>query len=127
MKEGSYYRKTAAKLGQYVEEVVVSLLQQGNGFIDTRKIWGILSLDKKYTDVQINEACRKALSVKAYGYRSILALLQLEVEMQAEQKTGKYVLPQNIKTYKFTRPIEEYQQLLIPGGEDEHRDSEQSI
>ena len=64
---------------------------------------------------------------KAYNYRSILALLQLEVEMQAEQKTGKYVLPQNIKTYKFTRPIEEYQQLLIPGGEDEHRDSEQSI
>ena len=125
--EGSYYRKTAAKLGPYVEEVVVRLLGQGNGFIDTRKIWGILSLDKKYTDVQINEACRKALSVEAYGYRSILTLLQLEVEMQAEQKTGKDALPQKTKTYKFTRPIEEYQQLLIPGGKDEHRDSEQSV
>jgi hypothetical protein len=124
IKEGSYYRKTAAKLGPYVEEVVVRLLKQGNGFIDTRKIWGILSLDKKYTDVQINEACRKALSVEAYGYRSILTLLEVQAEIRTEQAADKNALPQNTKKYKFTRPIEEYQQLLIPGGKDEHRDSQ---
>ncbi len=123
MREGSYYRKAAAKLGPYVEEVVVKLLQQGNGFIDTRKIWGILSLDKKYTDLQINEACRKALSVEAYGYRSILALLELKAETRTEKDANKDALPQKTKTYKFTRPIKEYQQLLIPGGKDEHRDS----
>jgi hypothetical protein len=127
IKEGSYYRKAAAKLGPYVEEVVVRLLSQGNGFIDTRKIWGILALDKKYTDVQINEACQKALSVEAYGYRSILTLLELEAESQTEQKADKNVLPQKTRTYKFTRPIEEYQQLLIPGGEDEYRDSQQAV
>jgi hypothetical protein len=124
IKEGSYYRKTAAKLGPYVEEVVVRLLKQGNGFIDTRKIWGILSLDKKYTDVQINEACRKALSVEAYGYRSILTLLEVQAEIRTEQAADKNALSQNTKKYKFTRPIEEYQQLLIPGGKDEHRDSQ---
>ena len=126
-KEGSYYRKSAAKLGPYVEEVVVRLLSQGNGFIDTRKIWGILALDKKYTDVQINEACQKALSVEAYGYRSILTLLELEAESQKEQKPDKNAVPQKARTYKFTRPIEEYQQLLNPGGEDEHPDSQQAV
>jgi hypothetical protein len=125
-REGSYYRKSAAKLGPYVEEVVVRLLKQGNGFIDTRKIWGILALDKKYTDVQINEACRKALSVDACNYRSILALLELEADARTEQETGKDTLPQQTKTYKFTRPIEEYQELLTPGGKDEYRDSQQT-
>jgi hypothetical protein len=120
IREGSYYRKAAAKLGPYVEEVVVRLLKQGNGFIDTRKIWGILALDKKYTDVQINEACRKALSVEAYGYRSILTLLELEAETGTEKDANKDALPQKTKTYKFTRPIKEYEQLLIPGGKDEH-------
>ncbi len=124
IREGSYYRKAGAKLGPYVEEVVVRLLKQGNGYIDTRKIWGILALDKKYTDVQINEACRKALSVEAYGYRSILTLLELEAETRTKQKTGKEVSPHHTKTYKFTRPIKEYQQRLIPGGNDEYRDSQ---
>ena len=126
IREGSYYRKTAAKLGPYVEEVVVRLLKQGNGFIDTRKIWGILALDKKYSDVQINEACRKALSVEAYGYRSILTLLELEAEARTEQETGKDALPQHTKTYKFTRPIEEYKELLTRGGNDEYRDGQQT-
>ena len=126
IREGSYYRKTAAKLGPYVEEVVVRLLKQGNGFIDTRKIWGILALDKKYADAEINEACRKALSVEAYGYRSILTLLELEAEARIEQETGKDIMPQHTKTYKFTRPIEEYQELLTQGGNDEYRDSQQT-
>ena len=52
---------------------------------------------------------------------------RIDALMQAEQKTGKDALPQKTKTYKFARPIEEYQQLLIPGGEDEHRDSQQSV
>ncbi len=121
MKEGSHYRKAAARLGPYVEEVVLKLLAQGNGFIDTRKIWGILSLDKKYTGGQINEACRKALSVEAYSYRSILMLLELETG--ARKDTDKGALSRNTTTYKFTRSIEEYQQLLLnPGGKDEHRD-----
>ncbi|MBI4490517.1 MAG: hypothetical protein HY694_15650 [Deltaproteobacteria bacterium] len=46
LKDDSVYRKRAAKLGPSVEQMVVRLLEQGQGFIDTRKIWGILSLDK---------------------------------------------------------------------------------
>jgi hypothetical protein len=112
--EGSYYRKRAAKLGPYVEEIIVRLLIQGNGFIDTRKVWGILSLDKKYSAADINEACQKALSVDAISYRSILTFLQLKTAGQQKEKKESPVA--DIKTSKFVRPIEEYQQLLIFGG-----------
>jgi hypothetical protein len=53
LQDGSYYRKRATELGPSVEIVILWLLQQGNGFIDTRKIWGILSLDKKYPALAI--------------------------------------------------------------------------
>ena len=115
--DGSYYRKRAAKLGPYVEEVIVRLLMQGNGFIDTRKIWGILVLDKKYSACDINEACQKALSVEAISYRSVLTFLQLKA---AGQQKEKQVMTAELKTSKFVRPIEEYQQLLTFGGNNEH-------
>lgn len=116
--EGSYYRKRAAKLGPYVEEIIVRLLMQGNGFIDTRKIWGILALDKKYSANDINEACQKALSVEAISYRSILTFLQLKTAGRQEEKKDAFT--KDTKTSKFVRPIEEYQQLLTFGGNNEH-------
>jgi hypothetical protein len=116
--EGSYYRKRAAKLGPYVEEIIVRLLMQGNGFIDTRKVWGILALDKKYSADDLNEACQKALSVDAISYRSILTFLQLKAAGQQEDK--KEGSASDTKTSKFVRPLEEYQQLLTFGGNKEH-------
>jgi hypothetical protein len=110
IKEGSFYRKRAAKLGPYVEEIIVRLLTQGNGFIDTRKVWGILSLDKKYSADDINEACQKALSVDAISYRSILTFLQLKAAGGQEKKGG---FTEGINKSKFVRPIEEYQKLLF--------------
>ncbi|MBF0330287.1 MAG: transposase [Nitrospirae bacterium] len=114
MREGSFYRKRAAMLGPYVEEIIVRLLMQGNGFIDTRKIWGILALDKKYSAGDINEACQKALSVDAMSYRSILTFLQLKAAGNQEEKKGGFQT--STKESKFIRPIKEYQQLLNLGG-----------
>jgi len=46
----------------------------------------------------------------------------LELEAGARKDTDKGALSRNTTTYKFTRSIEEYQQLLLnPGGKDEHR------
>ncbi len=116
--EGSYYRKRAARLGPYVEEIIVRLLIQGNGFIDTRKVWGILSLDKKYSADDINEACQKALSVDAMSYRSILTFLQLKATGLKQDRNESSAA--DIKTSKFVRPIQEYQQILTFGGNNEH-------
>lgn len=109
LKDGSYYRKMAARLGPYVEQVILRLLMAGNGFIDTRKIWGILSLDKKYPADAINESCRRAVSVDSYGYRTILAFLERGSEGE-DKEEGKST--NTTQTSKFIRPMEEYKQLL---------------
>lgn len=77
LEDHSIYRDRAAKLGPSVEALVVAILKQGQGFIDTRKIWGILSLDKRYTADQINEACRQAVAVDSLSYRSVHGFLEL--------------------------------------------------
>ena len=109
-KDGSYYRKMAARLGPYVEKVILKLLMQGNGFIDTRKIWGILSLDKKYSADAINEACQKAVSIDVYSYRTVLAFLNIGTGRH--EKEDNKIIAQHTKTSKFVRAIEEYKQLL---------------
>jgi hypothetical protein len=109
LENDSYYRERAAKIGSYVEEVIVNLLVKGNGFVDTRKIWGILSLDKKYPSKRINEACEKALSIHSYNYRTILGLLELG-NKSFEKENGK-IKSQGCSP-KFVRSIKEYQQLL---------------
>ncbi len=109
LENDSYYRERAAKIGPYVEEVIVNLLIKGNGFIDTRKIWGILSLDKKYPFKRINEACKKAISINSYSYRTVLGMLELggeSLEQQGWERKKTDVSP------KFVRSIKEYQQLL---------------
>lgn len=78
MQEDSFYRKRAARVGPDVERLIVILLAQGNGFIDTRKIWGILSLDKKYEACAINRACLQAIELGSFSYRTVVALLRLQ-------------------------------------------------
>lgn len=111
IQDGSYYRKRAAGLGPHVETVILRLLMQGNGFIDTRKVWGILSLDKKYPASAINEACERAISIEAYSYRTILSFLELGIAEGAEPEDSGYET-KDTRISKFVRPIEEYQQLL---------------
>lgn len=114
LENDSYYRKRAASIGPYVEEAIINLLIKGNGFIDTRKIWGILSLDKKYPSIEINEACKKALSINSSSYRTISGLLELG-EKTFEQKDFEKRKSHDMSP-KFARSIKEYQQLLNLSG-----------
>lgn len=116
MQSESMYRSKAQKLGPDVDRLVLMILGQGQGFIDTRKIWGILSLDKSYTAAQINEACRKAIELETIGYRSIKALLSLlpkdqkkSALNQPEESTPK-TSPEGVN--KFVRPMSVYEEQL---------------
>lgn len=106
MKDDSLYRKRAAKLGPDVERLVIILLQQGEGFIDTRKIWGILSLDKSHSPDVINRACRDAIGMHSYGYRTVRNLCSLTVDKK-EESPRKIV-----EKHQYTRSLDEYQQQL---------------
>lgn len=106
MRDDSTYRKRARGLGPDVERLVGYLIEQGQGFIDTRKIWGILSLDKTYDAVRINEACRKALELGILSYRTVKQLLNiLPTDSTQSGERGRQI--QN--THKFARPLSVYE------------------
>jgi transposase len=116
MKEGSLYRRRAQALGPDVDRFVLQLLNQGEGFIDTRKIWGVLSFDKSYTPAQINEACRQALALGTLSYRMVKSLLRLLPAHPAGQDEA--ALPETARppegnaVNKFVRPMSVYEQQL---------------
>ena len=107
MRDDSHYMKQAAKLGPEVERIILILLQQGNGFIDTRKIWGILSLDKKYEPERINKACKDAMECGEISYRAVLSFLTLQPESKAGIDAA-ITARQN----KFIRPLSLYKEEL---------------
>lgn len=109
MGEGSFYRERALKIGPDVERMIIILLSQGQGFIDTRKIWGILSLDKKYDRDAVNRACRDAINLNEFGYRIVKGLLQLQVKSDAAKV--ETATPQSGKN-KFVRSMQEYEEQL---------------
>jgi transposase len=78
LRDDSVYRKRALALGPHVDRMIQEILSEGRGFIDTRKVWGILSLDKRYRAERIDEACRRALDLGQAGYRAVKRFLEWE-------------------------------------------------
>lgn len=114
MRDDSLYRSRARKIGPYVEEFVTRILGQGHGFIDTRKIWGILSLDKSFDAARINEACRQALKLDILSYRTVrqlLALLPTHNEQKLIHSHPKNT-EQSANSHKFARPMLVYEEQL---------------
>lgn len=118
MQDDSLYRKRAQALGPHVDEMILKLLGRGQGFIDTRKIWGILSLDKSYKAGEIDAACRRALELDQIGYRAVKGLLELaEAQRLTRSATpsGEGARPMAAVRQpapKHVRPLSVYQEQL---------------
>lgn len=97
-----------AKIGPSVEAVIRRVLLDGDGFINYRRIWGILSLDKKYTHEEINSACGEALETQIYSSKAIEQFI-IRVREECQEGSPSPALP----TGKFQRDITEYTQLLF--------------
>jgi len=108
MREDSFYRKRALRIGPDVERLITIILSQGEGFIDTRKVWGILSLDKKFNSTSINTACRDAIGLQSYSYRTVMSLLRLQMQ---QKETDPNFKPQSGDN-KFVRPLSVYGEQL---------------
>ncbi len=118
MQDDSLYRKRARALGPFVDEMILRLLSRGQGFIDTRKIWGILSLDKEYAALQIDAACRRALELDQIGYRAVKGLLELAIAeslVRLPKASGDGAKPASAALQsapKHVRPLSVYQEQL---------------
>lgn len=116
MQDDSMYRKRAQALGPYVDEMILKLLARGQGFIDTRKVWGILSLDKQYAAGQIDAACKRALELDHLGYRVVKDFLEWEEAAALAQspEVGRAVatLAPRPTPHKHVRPLSVYREQL---------------
>lgn len=115
LKDHGHYLRRAAAIGPDVERLVQAILLQGDGFVDTRKIWGILSFEKSHVREAINEACRKAFELNLISYQTVRSLLKIAANPPRAEKGGVPTTTENRlenETNKFVRPIGEYTKRL---------------
>jgi hypothetical protein len=114
MENGSMYRSRAQKLGPDVDRLVLGILNQGEGFIDTRKIWGILALDKTYSAEKINLACGQALELGSLSYQMVKSLIKLLPEHPTQPTEPPKSAQNQVKntSNKFVRPMSVYEEQL---------------
>lgn len=101
---GLHYLEQAERIGTNATELIRAILLSGNGFVDTRKVWGILSLDKSYSVEKIDEACKYCLECDQLSYQKVLSFLNLS------PKKEKNIPKSNDN--KFTRDTKEYSKQL---------------
>jgi len=113
-------RGEARKIGPCVEQVVRRVLEKGDGFIDFRRIWGLLSLAKKYPHDEMDSACEEALLNNETSSKVVLRfILQAREEKTSTTPALQTLAPKG----KFQRDIAEYSQILLnlnTGGNYEH-------
>jgi transposase len=101
----------ALKIGPCVAQMVDRILLKGDGFIDYRRIWGILSLVKTYPNDEIDAACEDALLNDSLSYAAVKSCLANARSAQALEATSE-PLPK-ASSSKFQRDISEYSQMLL--------------
>jgi hypothetical protein len=90
---------------------VEKILLKGDGFIDYRRIWGILSLVKSYPSDDIDAACEDALLHDSLSYATVKSYLVNASSALALEATGES-LPK-ADSSRFQRDITEYSQMLL--------------
>ena len=109
--DSDFYLERAGKVGANVKQWVEEVLKQGQGFVDTRKVWGVLSLDKQYPAAEIDQACGRALELKSTSYRVVVRFVE-----NARYAAGHGIMLPAIAApasgHKYARSLAEYKNLL---------------
>jgi len=98
----AHYIKQAELIGANVSRMIQIILARGEGFVDTRVVWGVLTLNKKYSHEAIDKACASAIELSSISLRTLCALLNLTPQTKKENEIF------NTTGGKFTRPMSEY-------------------
>jgi hypothetical protein len=106
-RDSKLYIKKAEKIGPFVKQFITEILMLGRGFVDTRKVWGILSLNKDHNNDEIDLACKYALEIESLSYQTVRSFLKLS-------RPQKFHIEKS-KNNKFVRSPDEYKINLIGG------------
>ena len=114
LQDDTSYRQRARALGPQVDAMIEKILAQGKGFIDLRKVWGILSLDKRYPASRIDGACGRALVVGQVGYQAVKRWLEWEnvaVPSSPGGPVAENAAPPLVEN-KYVRPLSVYREQV---------------
>ena len=76
----------------------------GRGYVDTRKVWGVLSLDKDHKSEDIDQACKYALEIESLSYQTVRSYLKLKPQSNINLASSS--------NNKFVRNTDEYKKHL---------------
>lgn len=112
--DSGFYVERAGRVGPNVRLWVEEVLRQGRGFVDTRKVWGVLSLDKRYTAPEIDLACGRSLGLKSVSYRVVVRFLENARLAAAARSVPTAAITAPVVAHRYARSMTEYRDLL-PG------------
>lgn len=115
LQDHGHYLKRAGGIGSFVEQFVNIVLARGQGFVDTRLVWGLLSLNKTYENADVNKACEMALSLSQVNLKSVRQFLNITTVPRKKQPSvpGEDRLIVKAIGGKFARPISDYKKHLL--------------
>ncbi|EST17936.1 IS21 family transposase [Streptomyces roseochromogenus] len=87
MRTPIWCRGQASQVGDACREVIDQLLEV-NALYRLRAAQGVLGLRKKYGDIRLEAACRKAITVGDPSYRTVKGILVAGTETDPEPETG---------------------------------------
>ena len=133
LSDGAFYIKRAEKIGANVASVVRIILSGGDGFVDTRKVWGILSLDKSFAASAIDRACGLAIEMNSVSYRTVHALVRMQprglsaevVEPAVVESTDAVEVTSQARdpvARKFVRSLDDYKQFRASSQKPSHEE-----
>lgn len=112
LQDHAHYMKQACGIGPNVERFVGIVLARGDGFVDTRSVWGLLTLNKKYTDADIDKACLSAMELSQVNLKTIQQLLNIMANPKPKMMPEEKLQTTQTMGGKFARPMSEYKQHL---------------
>jgi transposase len=111
LQDHGHYLNRAAAIGVSVERFVGLVLARGEGFVDTRVVWGLLTLNKKYLNEDIDKACLSALELSQVNLKTVRQLLSIMVNPKPNLKENELQSAQPMGG-KFVRPMSDYKNHL---------------
>lgn len=112
LSDHGHYLSRAAEIGVHVERFISIVLARGEGFIDTRVVWGLLTLNKRYSNGDVDKACFAALELAQVNLKTVRQLLNTMAKpVMSSASTDSVSVTQKMGG-KFARPMSEYRQHL---------------
>lgn len=112
LEDHGHYLKRAAAIGVNVERFISIILARGAGFVDTRVVWGLLTLNKKYANADVDRACLSALELSQVNLTTVRQLLNIMAKPKPKPQRIDDPSEDHQKGGKFARPMSEYKQHL---------------